>query len=79
MPHRPSDLVDRILLMNRLGQLRRQWRFDHGALSLQRAKLGFKLGEDGQPVDFFKYIQRESNQMVEEFMLLANQVRLLHH
>lgn len=44
----------------------------HGALPINNVKLAFKLNEAGNPVCFFTYTLRQANQMIEEFMLLAN-------
>lgn len=46
--------------------------FQNGALSLNNVKLGFRLDEFLNPVDVYQYVQKEANQLVEEFMLLAN-------
>jgi exoribonuclease R len=37
-----------------------------------QVKLAFKLDTDGNPVDVAAYPVRDSNRVVEEFMLLAN-------
>lgn len=56
-------------------------RFDSGALSLGHAKLTFVLDEAQRPVSFGSYVYRDSNKLVEEFMLLANMsvARRIHH
>nr|KAG5695349.1 hypothetical protein BaRGS_006573 [Batillaria attramentaria] len=51
----------------------RQARFDSGALRLDQLKIQFTLDkESGLPNGYFVYQQRDSNKLVEEFMLLAN-------
>jgi len=47
-------------------------RFSGGALRLSRLRLHFELGLDGYPIDAHPYYIKESNQLIEEFMLLAN-------
>ena len=47
-------------------------RFDSGALRLDNAKILFALDGNGNPCEAFQYITKDSNHLVEEFMLLAN-------
>jgi DIS3-like exonuclease 2 len=47
-------------------------RFQNGALRLDQSKLSFELDAAGQPSSAAAYVTREANQLVEEFMLLAN-------
>jgi DIS3-like exonuclease 2 len=59
--------------LNRAARAMRARRFAGGALRLDQAKLLFRLdSETGSPVSVFPYQTRESNHLVEEFMLLAN-------
>lgn len=50
----------------------RKKRFDSGALRLDNVRLCYDLDDHGNPISFSHYKQREANQLVEEFMLLAN-------
>lgn len=45
-------------------------------LPLQHIRLSFKLGEDKLPLGFYQYPIKDSNRLVEEYMLLANMVCL---
>jgi DIS3-like exonuclease 2 len=59
--------------LNRAARAMRARRFAGGALRLDQAKLLFRLDQHtGSPVSVFPYQTRESNHLVEEFMLLAN-------
>ena len=59
--------------LNLAARAMRARRFAGGALRLDQAKLLFHLDDDtGSPVSVFPYQTRESNHLVEEFMLLAN-------
>lgn len=60
--------------MHEVASSLRRKRFEiDGALRLDNVRLYFKLDEkDGFPVDYGVYEQRESNRLVEEFMLAAN-------
>ena len=62
-----------VLNLNRLAVILRKRRFDGGALRLDQVKLQFRLNkETGLPDGWYVYEQRDSNRLVEEFMLLAN-------
>ncbi|KAK7018029.1 DIS3-like exonuclease 2 [Halocaridina rubra] len=51
----------------------RKKRFDDGALRLDQVKIAFNLdNESGMPNGFYEYIIKDSNRLIEEFMLLAN-------
>jgi len=62
---------------------RRKLRFENGALALNGVKLAFQLEEDGEtPRLCAPYPIRDSNRLIEEFMLLANYLvaqRLITH
>ena len=58
----------------RLSLKMRQRRFDNGVLSVQKPRLSFVLDADGRPTSSFVYPMKDSNRLVEEFMLLANQL-----
>lgn len=62
-----------VLDLNRIAVIMRKRRFDGGALRLDQVKLQFSLNkETGMPDGWYVYEQRDSNRLVEEFMLLAN-------
>ncbi|EDQ90877.1 uncharacterized protein MONBRDRAFT_15826 [Monosiga brevicollis MX1] len=67
-----ADVKADVLRMNHIAQQMRDRRFANGALRLNKTKLSFRLGEDMLPVETWPYVQRAANQLVEEFMLLAN-------
>ncbi|CBN76656.1 conserved unknown protein [Ectocarpus siliculosus] len=67
-----GEVCQDVLLMNSLAKRRRAKRFESGALSLNTPKLTFKLDDNGNPADFGSYPIRDSNRLVEEYMLLAN-------
>jgi DIS3-like exonuclease 2 len=59
-------------LWNLADQMRKR-RFREGSLRLDTVKLMFKRDEQGIPVETWTYEIKQSNNLVEEFMLLANQ------
>lgn len=68
----PADIERDILLLNTLARQLRKRRFDDGCLRIDNVKLSFALDEDGLPDDCKVYERREANELIEEFMLLAN-------
>ena len=67
-----GDFAEEILTLNRLAQQMRQKRFKAGAISFEREEVKFRLDKDGKPLGVYFKEQKEANQMIEEFMLLAN-------
>ena len=67
-----GDFAEEILTLNRLAQALRAQRFKNGAISFEREEVKFRLDEDGKPLGVYFKEQKESNQVIEEFMLLAN-------
>nr|XP_013797273.1 PREDICTED: DIS3-like exonuclease 2 [Apteryx mantelli mantelli] len=76
-PVSPQHSIDKIqqavLNLHRIAQHLRKQRFIDGALRLDQLKLSFTLDqESGMPQGCYIYQYRDSNKLVEEFMLLAN-------
>ena len=67
-----GDFAEEILTLNRLAQALRARRFKNGAISFEREEVKFRLDDDGKPLGVYFKEQKESNQMIEEFMVLAN-------
>ncbi|KAG0226883.1 hypothetical protein BGW41_004060 [Actinomortierella wolfii] len=69
----PRDVVEEnIKIFFKLSQILRQRRFDNGALSINSIRLAFETDELQNPLDVSVYELKESNRLIEEFMLLAN-------
>ena len=66
-PHR-----DEILLLNDLAQRMRKKRFNKGAINFSSTEVRFRLDEKGDPIGIVVKESKESHQLIEEFMLLAN-------
>ena len=64
--------AEELLTLHRLAQGMRAARFKHGAVAFDREEMKFRLDEKGKPVGVYFKVQKEANQLVEEFMLLAN-------
>ncbi|GMI02605.1 hypothetical protein TrST_g12441 [Triparma strigata] len=81
LPRQPVDgvsretIAEKVRLMHRIAMGRRAMRFEHGAVTLNKVKLAFKMNKnDGEkiPEKAEAYPIYDSNRVVEEFMLLAN-------
>ncbi|RHY72188.1 hypothetical protein DYB30_009101, partial [Aphanomyces astaci] len=80
--HSKQSIATCVRQLGDIAMARRRQRFATGAVQLPRPKLSFQLDNDGNPVGMTEYPLRESNYLVEEFMLLANYLvaqQLLQH
>lgn len=72
-PRLTDELTENLRIMNRLAKILRRKRMDRGALELASPEVKFEIDtETHDPLDVGMYQVRETNQMVEEMMLLAN-------
>jgi ribonuclease R len=70
----PRDrLSERLHLAWELGVLVRQRRFEHGALDLDFPEVKVSVDSHGKPVRLERVENDESHQLIEEFMLAANE------
>lgn len=68
-----DDISVGLRKMNALAKKLKQRRLDAGALELASTEIKFIRDQESQePLDVEMYQLRETNSMVEEFMLLAN-------
>jgi ribonuclease R len=63
---------EEILILNDLAQRMRKKRFNKGAINFSSQEVRFKLDEKGDPIGIMIKESKESHQLIEEFMLLAN-------
>lgn len=71
--HTGEEVHQAVLNLHRIAKELRKQRFSDGALRLDQLKLAFTLDyETGLPQGCHIYEYRDSNKLVEEFMLLAN-------
>lgn len=67
-----GDYNTEVLKLNDLAKKLRAKRFDDGAIAFDRHEVRFEIDENGKPLSvYFKYA-KDSNKLIEEFMLLAN-------
>jgi ribonuclease R len=70
----PRDqLGERLHLAWELAALLRRQRFEHGSLDLDFPEVKVRLDENGKPIRLERIENDESHQLVEEFMLAANE------
>lgn len=67
-----GDLKEEIVTLNRLAQAMRARRFKNGSIAFDREEAKFSLDPTGKPLGVYFKVQKEANQLIEEFMLLAN-------
>ena len=67
-----GDMKEEILTMHNLAQTLRKERFRKGAIAFSRREAKFHLDKNGKPTGVYFKVQKEANQLIEEFMLLAN-------
>lgn len=69
---REGDYKDEVLQIHRIASKLRKARFNNGSIAFNSREVRFELDNDKKPIRAFIKTQKESNQLVEEFMLLAN-------
>ncbi|RCU43435.1 ribonuclease R [Chryseobacterium lacus] len=67
-----GDLADEILTLNRLAKIMRSQRIKNGAITFDRSEVRFNLDENNEPIGVYFKVSKDSNHLIEEFMLLAN-------
>jgi ribonuclease R len=67
-----GDFADEIILLNNLAKALRKKRVKEGSIEFHTPEVVFELDSDGKPINVIRKELKESNMLVEEFMLLAN-------
>ncbi|MDR0681366.1 MAG: ribonuclease R [Dysgonamonadaceae bacterium] len=67
-----GELENAILTLDRLAKKMRQKRFENGAINFDRFEVKFDIDENGKPLSVYFKEAKDSNKLVEEFMLIAN-------
>lgn len=67
-----GDHQEVIRTLHQLSQQIRKVKFDEGAINFASEEVRFKLDEEGTPIDVIIKESKESHQLIEELMLLAN-------
>jgi ribonuclease R/exosome complex exonuclease DIS3/RRP44 len=68
----PKPIVDATLKMDELAKILRRKRMAAGAISFDKVEVKFNLNEAAEPIGVYFKQSKDSNHLIEEFMLLAN-------
>ena len=72
--NKAGDFVDEILTMDSIAKILRAERFKAGSIGFERDEAKFILDENGKPEGVYFKQMKDSNQLIEEYMLLANRM-----
>lgn len=67
-----GEMKEEVLLLHDMATKLRQTRYKEGSINFERDEVKFNLDEEGRPISVYFKVQKESNHLIEEFMLLAN-------
>jgi ribonuclease R len=69
---KPGDYREELLLLDKLAKQLRDERMKNGSITFDREEVKFHLDADGNPTGVYFKVMKDSNQLIEDFMLLAN-------
>lgn len=67
-----GDFKEEIIILDKLAKKLREKRFAKGSVDFAGEEVKFKLDEKGVPIGVYVKTMKDSNQLIEDFMLLAN-------
>lgn len=67
-----GDLAKEINVLDRMAKKLRADRYENGSVEFDRCEVRFEIDEQGHPVSVYFKESKDSNKLIEEFMLLAN-------
>lgn len=67
-----GEFSEEIGTLHKLASKLREMRFKNGSINFSTQEVKFKLDEDGTPLSVYIKEQKDSNRLIEDFMLLAN-------
>ena len=73
-----GEYAEEIGILNEIAQRSRKQRIKKGAINFSSVEVRFRLDEKGKPIGIMVKESRESHQLIEEFMLLANRTVASH-
>ncbi len=73
-----GTVANEMVKLNDLAQILRSRRFKEGSINFERKEVKFHLKDDGTPTGVYFKTSKEANQLIEEFMLLANRMVANH-
>ncbi len=69
-----GDFYEEIGVLDKLAKKLREKRFSAGAINFDRYEVKFEIDENGKPLRVYFKEAKDSNKLIEEFMLLANRI-----
>jgi ribonuclease R len=73
-----GDFSEEIIMLDKIAKVLRKKRMKEGSIDFASTEIKFDLDESGRPVKVLKKEIKESNMLVEEYMLLANRIVATH-
>jgi len=67
-----GDFKEEILVLNEMAKKLRAKRFKNGSINFDRYEVKFEIDVKGKPISVYFKEAKDSNKLIEEFMLLAN-------
>ena len=67
-----GDLTEEILQLDKLAKIMRNERIRNGAITFDRSEVRFNLDDESNPIGVYFKVSKDSNHLIEEYMLLAN-------
>lgn len=67
-----GDYAQELQLLNQVAKKLRERRFKQGSIDFDSEEVRFRLDESGAPIEVYVKERKDSNMLVEDFMLLAN-------
>ncbi|PKP29545.1 MAG: ribonuclease R [Bacteroidetes bacterium HGW-Bacteroidetes-17] len=67
-----GEFLQEINTLNHLAKILRDKRFKNGSINFHSEDIRFNLDENGKPLSVYVKEQKDSNRLIEDFMLLAN-------
>jgi len=67
-----GEFSEELLTLNKLAYKLRDQRFKNGSINFKSTEVKFKLDENGKPLGVYVKEIKDSNRLIEDFMLLAN-------
>ncbi len=78
LEEKKGDFFDELNTLNILAKKLRSDRLKTGSINFHTPEVKFELDEKGKPVAVNIKVQKDSHQLIEEFMLLANRIVAAH-
>ncbi len=72
LEQKKGELSEELLTLDKLAKKLRAIRFSNGSIDFERVEVKFEMDETGKPLSVFFKESKDSNKLIEEFMLAAN-------